>query len=108
MKDTDFFDLANRVIDGVGSEHDRMALDAVLRDSTQRRLEYDQLAAVASILNAVRPVEPPADLRERILASLPQKADAEPTSWGSAAWSGLLDSIRARPRLSMVYAVVAG
>ncbi len=108
MKDSDFLDLANRVIDGVGSEHDRIALEAVLRDSTHRRLEYDQLAAVASILSAVRPVEPPADLRDKILSSLPLKVDSEPIWWGSAAWAALLDMVRARPRLSMAYAVVTG
>lgn len=108
MKDSDFLDLANRVIDGVGSEHDREALEAVMHDSTQRRLEYDQLSALASILNAVRPVDPPADLRERILASLPLKAENEPISWVSTTWASILDTIRARPRTSMAYAVVSG
>jgi hypothetical protein len=71
MKDYEFLDLANRVIDGLGSEDERTALETLIRDSTQRRLEFEQLSAVASILDAVRPVEPPDDLRDRILAGIP-------------------------------------
>jgi hypothetical protein len=108
MKDSDFLDLANRVIDGVGTEYDRAALEAVLHDSTQRRLDYEQLVALSSILNAVRPVDPPADLRERILASLPLNVEKEPVSWVSRVRESIIDSIRARPRTSLAYAVVSG
>ncbi|NNE47407.1 MAG: hypothetical protein HKN37_12205 [Rhodothermales bacterium] len=108
MKDSDFIDLANKVIDGFGTEHDIEALDAVMHDSTHRRLEYEQLSTVASILDAVRPVEPPADLRNRILASLPLTEKVSPESRVASAWRSVVDAISARPQASLAYAVIGG
>jgi hypothetical protein len=108
MKDSDFIDLANKVIDGFGTENDIEALDAVVHDSTHRRLEYEQLSTVASILDAVRPIEPPADLRHRILASLPLTEKVRPESRFASTWRSVVDVISARPQASLAYAVIGG
>lgn len=109
MKDSDFLDLANRVIDGVGTEHDRLALGAVLRDSTPRRLEFEQLSAVSSVLDAVRPVEVPDGLRDRILAQIPAPSvsRARP-SLLSAAAASVRELIGSKPMVGLSYAVAAG
>ncbi|MDX1429420.1 MAG: hypothetical protein R3282_03985, partial [Rhodothermales bacterium] len=108
MTDSDFFELANRVIDGVESEEDREALNHVVAQSMSRRLEFEQLSAVASILDAVRPVEPPEGLRNRILAAIPKEARRAPAHARSSFWEQIKEFTVGRPVYALAYAAVVG
>lgn len=108
MTDTDFFELANRVIDGAESDDDRTALNTVIGQSMSRRLEFEQLSAVASILDAVRPVEPPEGLRNRILAAIPREPSRQATASGLSIWQQIKEFTVGRPVYALAYAAVVG
>ena len=108
MTDSDFFELANRVIDGVESDQDREALNAVIDRSVARRLEFEQLSAVVSVLDAVRPVEPPEGLRNRILAAMPREAPAGARARQISVWQQIKEFTAGRPAYALAYAVTMG
>lgn len=108
MRDSDFLELANRVIDDAASDEERTAFETALKESIHRRLEFEQLSTVVGILDAVRPVEPPEGLRNRILAAIPATKPAKTRPSLSGLWQGMIDAVGARPKLGVAYAVVAG
>ncbi len=108
MRDSDFLELANKVIDDMASEDERAALETALNESMQRRLDFEQLSTVVGILDAVRPVEPPEGLRNRILAAIPAGDEASSRPSLAGRWRGMIDAVGARPKLAVAYAVVTG
>ncbi|MBT8400313.1 MAG: anti-sigma factor [Rhodothermia bacterium] len=108
MTDTDFFELANRVIDGAESDDDRTALNTVIGQSMSRRLEFEQLTAVASILDAVRPVEPPEGLRNRILAAIPRDPSRQAAASRVSIWQQISEFTVGKPVYALAYAAVVG
>ena len=60
-----------RAVDGELTKKETQKLKAVLREDPQARAEYDGLKAVADTTQeVVRPVEPPANFKNRVLEGL--------------------------------------
>jgi hypothetical protein len=72
MLDDRMLELLNAEIDGVLSAADRAELSRRLLSEPDSRAARDELCRACAELDSLTPTEPPADLRERILAALPQ------------------------------------
>lgn len=77
LTETDF-ELLNAEIDGVLSPAERAALSRRLLESPELRHVRDELRNACAELDRIAHVEPPAGLREKILAALPAAASSEP------------------------------
>ena len=67
-------------IDGELASTDRAELSACLLANPRARELRDDLRAVCTALDSIRPEEPPAGLRNQILAALP--SESRTTAWG--------------------------
>jgi hypothetical protein len=79
MLDEKSFQLLNAEIDGELSASDRAELSRRLLGSPELRAVRDELRLACAELERCPQVEPPAGLREKILAALPQEAQGIPT-----------------------------
>src|SRR5512135_2329165 len=76
MLDEKTFELLNAEIDGTLSATDRAELSRRLLESPELRALRDDLRRACAELDRLPRVEPPAGLREKILAALPQAGSA--------------------------------
>ena len=79
MLDEKSFELLNAEIDGELSATDRAELSRRLLGSPELRAVRDELRLACAELERCPEVEPPAGLREKILAAFPQAAQGGPT-----------------------------
>ncbi len=79
MLDEKSFELLNAEIDGELSATDRAELSRRLLGSPELRAVRDELRLACAELERCPQVEPPAGLREKILAAFPQAAQGGPT-----------------------------
>ena len=79
MLDEKSFELLNAEIDGELSATDRAELSRLLLGSPELRAVRDELRLACAELERCPQVEPPAGLREKILAAFPQAAQGGPT-----------------------------
>jgi hypothetical protein len=79
MLDEKSFELLNAEIDGELSAADRAELSRLLLGSPELRAVRDELQLACAELERCPQVEPPAGLREKILAAFPQAAQGGPT-----------------------------
>ena len=79
MLDEKSFELLNAEIDGELSAADRAELSRRLLGSPELRAVRDELRLACAELERCPQVEPPAGLREKILAAFPQAAQGGPT-----------------------------
>lgn len=82
MLDERSFELLNAEIDGALSSADRAELSRRLLESTELRALREELRAACADLERLPLVEPPAGLREKILAALPTTSVADPPARG--------------------------
>ncbi len=62
----------HRALDGEVTPEEREHLDALLTADTAARRMFDEMSAVAALIDDVRLVDPPGDLTFRILTALPE------------------------------------
>ncbi|MFO7652422.1 MAG: hypothetical protein R6X25_01225 [Candidatus Krumholzibacteriia bacterium] len=87
-------DLINGEIDGVNGPADCDELAALLRLDPEARRRREELREAVGLLERLRPVEPPAALRGRILAAMD-----EAVSQGDGRGAGTMPAREALPRL---------
>lgn len=81
-------ELMHAVIDGEADESEREALQALLASDEEARAAHDELAELASMLNAVEAIPPPEELRYQILdACVPKTREPESGSFWLFLWS---------------------
>lgn len=81
-------ELINAVVDGEADDEQRRELEALLAADEEARAAHDELAELASMLNAVEAIPPPAELRYQILdACRPKTRDPGLRGLWSGIWS---------------------
>jgi hypothetical protein len=84
MADSGRLALIHAEIDGELDERQRAELARALLADPEARAVREDLKRVCAALDALEEVEPPAQLRESILAALPQSTPSSARSWWSA------------------------
>lgn len=109
--------LIQRVLDGEATPHEVETLDALAAERPAIRTARADFETMNGLLASVRAVAPPADLKQRIMASLPEeryarapvRPEPQPDAWSLATVFGALrEALTARPAFSYAYAVALG
>lgn len=113
MADDRFEELASLALEGESTPEERIALEALLSESAERRAEYEDLAVTFDLLAQVEMVEPPPGLKGRIMGGLPveQNAPARRRSAPSVfarAMAALNEAMSARPAFAFAYSMALG
>jgi hypothetical protein len=107
MLDDRMLQLLNAEIDGDLSASDRAELSRRLLHEPEARAAREALRRTCAELDTLEPVEPPAELRERILAAFPQSA-AVASRGGQASRRFLSSASTLRYAAAIVGAVLVG
>lgn len=101
-----FIELIHREIDGLNSPAESAQLRDALAANPEVRQFYDEMQATASLLQEVKPVEPPAHLPHVIMNQLPahRYGAASQASW----WAGLREWLEVKFNFNYVYAFAGG
>jgi hypothetical protein len=70
MNEDQYFELMNKVIDGEASEHEKKILSDYLASHPEAVKQYAELNGAVKALNQAGLVEPPADLKQKVMSSL--------------------------------------
>lgn len=104
MNDADFMDLVEKEISGEISEQERKLLRAYVEEHEEARDAYKKILETSEVLSKVGDLEPPADLKHRIMESIDLgRYEAQRRVKRPSFWESLL-----RPRLRLAYAFVLG
>jgi anti-sigma-K factor RskA len=92
MDDKSFYDLKDAYVLGALSDEERATVEAYLALHPERQAEIDDLSGVAGLLALAPPeLEPPADLRRRLMEVVESEATtSEPTQPPASSWFGWL------------------
>jgi len=109
MTEEDFISLVDKVICGDITDAERRELDSYLTDNAEARKVYDEMLETCELLGRVGDLEPPGDLRKRIMDSVDAAMYRAPGSNVSAAkdsgWSGLKALFRPRLKPALAFSV---
>lgn len=106
MVDEKYIALINQEIDGANSPRETAMLQDHLATNAEAQQFYDEMLATASLLQEVKPVEPPAHLQHVIMNRLPvnRYGASTPTSW----WAELREWWEVKFNFKYVYAFAGG
>lgn len=84
MNDRRLEQLAQMELDGTSTPERSRKLQALLSGSEEARMRYEEIRSVFRILDAQRPIEPPASLKSNVLRSVERRRPAPaPSGWRS-------------------------
>lgn len=101
-------DLIHRELDGENSAEDSRRLQALLSDSSEARLLFEDIARLDAHMKAAELVEPPVWLKGSIMDALPERNRGSSLSGVRDFLRDLLESMQARPALAYSYTFVIG
>ena len=103
-------ELVNGELDGTNTAAESVELAGILQGDDVARAFFDETKVLFGALGQVPDVEPPADLKDRIMESVHRQAAAMPTAEHGFASSlkNIFKPIVARPTWAISYAFVAG
>lgn len=105
-----YFELMNRDIDGAISPAEQVELRKYLAENEEARSFYNELVVTSAKLRKVRQVEPPATLKESIMAALPaaHRARASVRQPKRDFWATAGNWLFPSPSATLAVGVVAG
>jgi hypothetical protein len=103
MIDEKYIELMNGELDGVNSPEESKELETYLEAHEEGRQYYSELRRLAEMFDETAALEPPAELRDRILSSI-----AERETERSGFFEALIAPFRAKPRRKIGLAFCAG
>jgi hypothetical protein len=104
MTEEDFMGLVDKVICGEITDAERESLRAYLKQNEDARRLYEETVETCELLGKVGDLEPPADLRKRIMDSV-DATRYEVPSVGDSSLSGLKALFRPRLRLALAFSI---
>jgi hypothetical protein len=109
MTEEDFISLVDRVISREITEAERAELEAYLSASADARRVYDEMIETCELLGKVGDLQPPGDLRQRIMdsvdAALYQVGGHRVQSAGDSGLEGLKALFRPRLKLALAFSL---
>ena len=106
MIDEKYIEWMHLAIDGKLPRKDREKLDAYLQSNTEAREFYEQLLRTVEILDHTEEIEPPDDLKQRIMSGIDFSRYAAKEK--KASFAARLTEWFYRPQAKLVYAFAAG
>jgi len=107
MIEPKYIELIHRELDGENSPRESAALRAYLAQHEEARRLHDELAAASRILSAVQEVEPPDNLKKRILNAIrPDRYAARKNATVGRSIKNLIDGVLGSPNDRLKYAYV--
>lgn len=102
-------ELIQREIDGINSPAEQRALQEALARDEAAAAQYDDLRSAVQLLERVEALEPPAQLKGRVMAALPAHRYAQASPHAARGWfDALRRLLQARPRLAVAYTFAVG
>ena len=109
MTEEDFIGLVDKVICGEITRAERVELEAYLAANGEARRTYDEMIETCELLGKVGDLEPPGDLRKRIMdsvdATVYRAGTQQVRTAGDSGWTGLKNLFRPRLKLALALSI---